>query len=461
MLTAESLLTLARSRVRHTALEWHYRCQDESLIAFSNHAMYGGGLLTIPSTLRADAAPGLRFIQIENGVYDAGANAMEAERVVDLVAELLAEPQAAHHRRGQLQPQAAQGGAGRARAPRLGRRRVRRGVGQRRSQRALDERPFVKNLEAVQGDERDVIIFTLAHAPVTRTRKSGVADLYVPARFGPLGQRGGERRLNVAISRAKQPATSSRRSSLTSSRSPRPSTRAHACSNTSFSSRIGSSGFRIPLAVLDPADPTRFALALLLHDGSGPSDPFDLYVHRPGVLTQRGWRLLSITAASWHRRRAEIMTEIEAMVPGCHGAVHSDIYLRHRAALARPVGATSAISATPLPPRRAHSTSANPLFEAAPSGDSGSTSAAPRPSAAIPAQPAWALAIADELFRAALIYLDRHGELGEGDLNSIVGGPRRARKFAADLDALRPGLPFGVEVTDIGGTKVYRKVAAA
>jgi hypothetical protein len=224
---------------------------------------------------------------------------------------------------------------------------------------------------------------------------------------------------------------------------------------------IGSSGFRIPLAVLDPADPTRFALALLLHDGSGPSDPFDLYVHRPGVLTQRGWRLLSITAASWHRRRAEIMTEIEAMVPGCHGAVHSDIYLRHRAALARPVGATSAISATPLPPRRAHSTSANPLFEAAPSGDSGSTSAAPRPSAAIPAQPAWALAIADELFRAALIYLDRHGELGEGDLNSIVGGPRRARKFAADLDALRPGLPFGVEVTDIGGTKVYRKVAAA
>jgi hypothetical protein len=141
MLSAESLLTLTRSRVRHTALEWHYRCQDESLIAFSNHAMYGGGLLTIPSTLRADAAPGLRFIQIENGAYDAGANAMEAERVVDLVAELLAEPKPPTIGVVSFNLKQRSRGPGRARAPRLGRRRVRRGVGQRRSQRALGRAP--------------------------------------------------------------------------------------------------------------------------------------------------------------------------------------------------------------------------------------------------------------------------------------------------------------------------------
>jgi hypothetical protein len=67
-----------------------------------------------------------------------------------------------------------------ARAPR--RRRVRRGAGPRRGQRALDERPFVKNLEAVQGDERDVIIFTLAHAPVTRTARAASADETLRAR---------------------------------------------------------------------------------------------------------------------------------------------------------------------------------------------------------------------------------------------------------------------------------------
>ena len=57
LLTAESLLSLARPRVAHTGLAWHYRCRDESLIAFSNHAMYEGGLLTIPSTTRASGPP--------------------------------------------------------------------------------------------------------------------------------------------------------------------------------------------------------------------------------------------------------------------------------------------------------------------------------------------------------------------------------------------------------------------
>src|SRR5690606_81502 len=68
----------------------------------------------------------------------------------------------------------------------------------------LDQRPFVKNLEQVQGDERDVIVFSLGHAESKRKLKAGGTEPYVPARFGPLGQRGGERRLNVAISRAKQ-----------------------------------------------------------------------------------------------------------------------------------------------------------------------------------------------------------------------------------------------------------------
>ena len=518
LLTAESLLSLARPRVARTGLAWHYRCRDEALIAFSNHAMYEGGLLTIPSTAGAAAASALHWVAVENGEYNAGENLPEARRVVEVVDDLLGRtPQPTvgvvtfnlKQRKAVLdviEARCATDASFRTRWTEA-------------AAGALDERPFVKNLEQVQGDERDVIVFSLGHAPQVRYR-GGVAtdEKYVPARFGPLGQRGGERRLNVAISRAKaacyvvasfDPA----QLTVASSKHQGPRlfkhflefahlqhhgrrleasrvldlVRAGKRVDTSVRNRlpvegfvplqtqlalaleaagipyeldVGTSAFRISLAVLDPADPTRFALALLVQDGTGPSDAFDLHVHRPGVLTQRGWRMLPITAASWHRRSAELIAEIEALVPGCRGAANSAIYQRHRAALATPVSSANAISATALPPRRAHSTSANPLFAASAPADSGPT-AAPRPSATMPAQPAWALAITDELFRAALLFLDRHGELGEGDLNSIVGGPRRARKFASELDALRAGLPFGVESTDIGGTKVYRKVGPA
>ncbi|HPH68905.1 MAG TPA: AAA domain-containing protein, partial [Kofleriaceae bacterium] len=488
-------------------------------IAFSNHAMYEGGLLTIPSTAGAAAASALHWVAVEDGKYNAGENLPEAQRVVDVVDELLGRnPQPTvgvvtfnlKQRKAVLDAIEA---------------RCATDAGFRTrwtdaAAGALDERPFVKNLEQVQGDERDVIVFSLGHAPQVRYR-GGVAtdETYVPARFGPLGQRGGERRLNVAISRAKaacyvvasfDPA----QLTVASSKHQGPRlfkhflefahlqhhgrrleasrvldlVRAGKRVDSSVRNRlpvegfvplqtqlalaleaagipyeldVGTSEFRIPLAVLDPNDPTRFALALLLQDGTGPSEPFDVHVHRPGVLLQRGWRMLPITAASWHRRSAELIAEIEALVPGCRGAASNAIYQRHRAVLA-PSATAIAATATGLPPRRAHSTSANPLFAAsAPAPGESGPNAAPRPSATMPAQPAWALAITDELFRAALLFLDRHGELGEGDLNSIVGGPRRARKFATELDALRPGLPFGVEITDIGGTKVYRKVGTA
>ncbi len=368
MLSAESLLTLTRSRVRHTALEWHYRCQDESLIAFSNHAMYGGGLLTIPSTLRADAAPGLRFIQIENGVYDAGANAVEAERVVDLVAELLADtkPPTIGVVSFNLKQRAAVLDALERRAS------ADAAFGEAwasaEANERLDERPFVKNLEAVQGDERDVIIFTLAHAPVTRTRKSGVADLYVPARFGPLGQRGGERRLNVAISRAKQRCyivssfspeqlstagsshvgpqlfkryleyaklkseghASQAEGILDSVRESRRSTRSSArtlpiegyvplvtqlalaleAAGVPHELNVGTSDFRIPLAVLDPQDPTRFKLAVLIDEAGGDAGAYDCFVHRPAVLRARGWDVLPLDAATWCRRPDAVVAEI-------------------------------------------------------------------------------------------------------------------------------------------------------
>ena len=521
LLTAESLLSLARPRVARAGLAWHYRCHDESLIAFSNHAMYGGELLTIPSTAGTAAPSALHWVPVADGVYEAGENAPEAARVVDLVDELL----------------------GRTPRPTVGvvtfnlkqRKAVLDAIDARRASDdgfatrwtdaaalPLDERPFVRNLEQVQGDERDVIVFSLGHAPQARMRR-GVAtgDTYVPARFGPLGQRGGERRLNVAISRARtacylvasfDPAALTVASSkhqgprlfkhflefahhhhhgrrLEAARvldlvradarpdvavRPRPPIDGfvplHAqvalaleAAGIPYEADVGASGFRISLAILDPAEPTRFALALLLQDGAGSADPFELFVHRPGVLRQRGWNVLSVSAASWQRRAAEIIAEIEALVPGCRGAATSEVYQRHHALLAQrnaPTGVTGPIA---VPAQRARVVS-GPIAVAADAGEGDAVVApvgARRDSAPVAELPAWAMAIADDLFRAALMHLEKHGLLNESDLTSMVGGPRRARAFARELDDWRAGLPFEIEVSVVGGAKAYRKVSRA
>jgi RecA/RadA recombinase len=365
---AESLLALARARCPHAALAWHYRCRDESLIAFSNHAMYEGELLTIPSTHGPGAAPALRWIEVTDGCYEAGLNRPEAVRVVELIAELLARPVRAtigvvtfnlRQRQSVLEAIEARVGTDDAFAEHW---RAANEV------EAIDQRPFIKNLESVQGDERDVIIFSLGHAPIERTRKGGKAELYVPARFGPLGQRGGERRLNVAISRAKAECyivasfdpkllhvgdalhdgprlfkaylefayelSHGRRVQAQRvlddvrgrrMREQRAEGRALVDGHVPLAAQIalaveasglrcelglGSSHFRIPL-VIGRSDASDFRLAVLTDEGSSGADAFERYLHRPSVLALRGWDVMHVSATTWARRPSDVIAEIE------------------------------------------------------------------------------------------------------------------------------------------------------
>lgn len=370
--SAESLLALARSRCPHAGLTWHYRCRDEALIAFSNHAMYDGELLTIPSTNGPEAPPALRWIEVPNGKYDAGLNRPEAERVVDLLGELLGrEPRPTvgvvtfnlRQRQTVLEAIEARAAANATFAE------VWRAANE---VEAIDDRPFVKNLESVQGDERDVIIFSLGHAPVERRRKGGATELFVPARFGPLGQRGGERRLNVAVSRAKAECYvvasfdpkllhvgetkhdgprlfkaflefahalgSGRRlhaerilddvrgrrlagreavsRALVDGHVPVATQIAMALEGNGLRCELGlgSSLFRIPLAI-GRAGEDGYRLAVLTDEGSTAS-AFERYVHRPTVLGLRGWDVMHVSAATWARRRADVVGEIARRVEG-------------------------------------------------------------------------------------------------------------------------------------------------
>lgn len=196
----ESILDVAVGmvgRLFHEAhLNVHYRSRDESLIRFSNHHFYGNRLLTFPSPGIRGSWHGVHDVYLPDGRYDAGAtrtNRKEAERVAELVFE--------HMRTRPVGESLGVVALSRPQADLIERlieerRILERDVDERFNER-LDEPFFVKNLENVQGDERDHMIISIGYGP---TVGSGA----VPNRFGPLNITGGERRLNVVITRARQ-----------------------------------------------------------------------------------------------------------------------------------------------------------------------------------------------------------------------------------------------------------------
>ncbi|MBR1836401.1 MAG: hypothetical protein IJ783_03860, partial [Kiritimatiellae bacterium] len=178
------------------SLLWHYRSRHESLIAFSNERYYGGKLFTFPSAAAAGKGLGVRRVKVEDGLYDRSGtrtNRKEAEAVAAAVVERMLDPAFAGKSCGVVTFSMAQQNLiedlvddAVAAHPEL----------QRFFDRSQAEPFFVKNLENVQGDERDAIYFSIGYAPDA----SGAFAM----NFGPLNRPGGERRLNVAVTRAKE-----------------------------------------------------------------------------------------------------------------------------------------------------------------------------------------------------------------------------------------------------------------
>ncbi len=191
----ESILDLCKGNVglKSLSLRWHYRSQHEALITFSNYSFYDGTLVTFPGAAQEAPDVGVALIQV-SGVYRRGGprdNPIEAEEVAKRVL---------YHARthpklslGVVAFSEAQAGAIEDALDRL-----------RKEAPELDayfsedrlHGFFVKNLENVQGDERDIIIFSVGYG------RDEVGRFTM--QFGPLNQAGGWRRLNVAITRARR-----------------------------------------------------------------------------------------------------------------------------------------------------------------------------------------------------------------------------------------------------------------
>ena len=189
----ESILDEAVTVLPERTLRWHYRSKHEHLIAFSNAKVYNHNLITFPSHFEKVQDNGVEYIYVPKGVYDRSGkrnNPEEAKKVAEIVFEHIKK----YPKRSlgvvtfsEAQQQAV--------IEAIRRLRLQNKQFENFFSEDKEEGFFVKNLENVQGDERDTIIFSIGYAK----DQNGV--MYM--NFGPLSRSGGYRRLNVAITRAK------------------------------------------------------------------------------------------------------------------------------------------------------------------------------------------------------------------------------------------------------------------
>lgn len=183
-LEIESLLELAERHLMNIQLRGHYRSKSLDLIDFSNTLFYGGNLTLLPDyTLVNKNDPAIKYVKVE-GTWENNVNTEEAQKVVGLIHSILAEDP--NKSIGVVTFNARQQGH----IIDL----MEDSFGSKKT--TIPSNLFVKNIENVQGDERDIIVFSTAYAKNT--------DGKLVMQFGSLNQRGGENRLNVAVTRARE-----------------------------------------------------------------------------------------------------------------------------------------------------------------------------------------------------------------------------------------------------------------
>ncbi len=189
----ESVLDECSVFLETKTLNWHYRSRHEDLIKFSNYHIYDNQLITFPSPINKAENLGIAFELVVDGYYERGSrfNRKEATRVAEAIVE--------HYKQ---YPEVSLGVIAFSEAQQFAIERELSKILKKNPEldhSFLDEEKtdalFIKNLENVQGDERDVIFFSIGYA---RDKKGNLSH-----NFGPLNRDGGHRRLNVAVTRAR------------------------------------------------------------------------------------------------------------------------------------------------------------------------------------------------------------------------------------------------------------------
>ncbi len=311
-------------------LQWHYRSTHESLIAFSNNQFYENKMYTFPSA--NDRERHVTAVHID-GLYSKSTNIKEAEAVVEEIVRRFHDPSLRKESIGVVTFNVKQ----QALIENLLGKQFQSNAELDAWANGGDDPVFVKNLENVQGDERDVILFSIGYGPDEKG--------HISNNFGPINKQGGGKRLNVAFSRAR--VTMTIFSSIYSSdikvteNSPeglvafhnflrfaeghdfqtadnaetrKKLSRAGILQNICKTierhgfqcvTMVGHSDFHVDIAVVDPTDPDQYLMGILL-DGDGyrqTRNTRDREVAQIGVLKHLGWKLCRVWTIDWWDNR--------------------------------------------------------------------------------------------------------------------------------------------------------------
>lgn len=331
----ESILHQCKRSFPTRPLKWHYRSKHESLIAVSNQEFYNNRLLIYPSPTYKSKKIGLHFIHIPDTIYDRGkssVNRQEAKVVAKATLDHYKEfpdkslgigtfnikQQNAILEEIELQLRLNSAGLEEYFSPNR------------------DEHFFVKNLETIQGDERDVIFISVGFG--------FDANKTLSLNFGPLNQEGGERRLNVLITRAREKCVvfanfqakdlkiqenspfglralkffldyAENRKFIAIEETGRDSDSPFEDSIYEFlrnnnyvvRKQIGCAGFRVDLAIIDPQNPGRYLLGIECDGAKYHSSSFarERDRLRQQILEGLGWTIYRVWSTDWYRNRIE------------------------------------------------------------------------------------------------------------------------------------------------------------
>lgn len=321
-----------------THLSWHYRSRHESLIAFSNHEFYENSMLTFPSVNDQEKRVQYRLVE---GYFDRGkgrVNTGEAKAIVEEIRRRYKDPDLKEKSVGVVTFNINQ----QILIEDMLQAEYQKNVDFDKWANAGEEPLFVKNLENVQGDERDVILFSIAYGPD--------ADGKFSMNFGPINKEGGWKRLNVAVTRARSEMIvfsimSSHMIDLKRTRSKGVEalknfmefaekgkivgksenireqknqgileTICKELENVGYKyvKDVGRSDFKIDIAVVNPFNTGEYLLGIMLDRASykQSKNTKDREVAQKNVLQSLGWRLHRIWAMDWWDNKEKELSQL-------------------------------------------------------------------------------------------------------------------------------------------------------
>ena len=358
-------------------LKWHYRSQHESLIAFSNRRFYEGKMYTFPSA--DDRASRVEFQKVD-GFFDRGGkrvNEAEARAIIDDVKRRFHDPALRDMSIGIVTFNIPQ----QTLIEDLFQKACVQDPDLEKWATSGDEPLFIKNLENVQGDERDVILFSITYAPDAAGKMS--------MNFGPINREGGWRRLNVAVTRARSSMrvfssmepmdidpnrTSSagpaalqafisyaQRGSLGQAVASMPgdATSEDAIAialcekleEAGYQTRrgVGRSSYKVDIAVVDPYDESRYLAGILL-DGNTyglAKTTRDREISQPRLLERLGWRCMRLWALEWWEDASATTSKVLAFLDAAKPQAKADAQSRSEEAAKQVVAPVPESSSSP------------------------------------------------------------------------------------------------------------------